>query len=78
VVWGCTLSEDGSYVVSFTKTASSISNPTATNGISAPYREGYTFGGWATVEGGTASYTAANVNSAADDTVLYAIWIENE
>jgi uncharacterized repeat protein (TIGR02543 family) len=78
VVWGCTLSEDGSYVVSFTKTASSISYPTATNGISAPYREGYTFGGWATTSGGTtAAYTAANVNSATDGIILYAIWIKN-
>jgi uncharacterized repeat protein (TIGR02543 family) len=77
VIWGCTLSEDKSYVVSFTKTASSISNPTATNGISAPYREGYTFGGWATVEGGAAEYMAANVNSATNDTVLYAIWIKD-
>jgi uncharacterized repeat protein (TIGR02543 family) len=77
VVWGCTLSADKSYVVSFTKTASSISNPTAENGIFAPYREGYTFGGWATTSGGTtAAYTAANVNSATDGITLYAIWIK--
>jgi uncharacterized repeat protein (TIGR02543 family) len=77
VVWGCTLSEDKSYVVSFTKTASSISYPTAANGISTPYREGYTFGGWATTPGGTtAAYTAANVNNAANGVTLYAIWIQ--
>jgi uncharacterized repeat protein (TIGR02543 family) len=77
VVWGCTLSADNAYVVSFAKTASSISYPTATNGISAPYRAGYTFGGWETVEGGTTpAYTAANVNDAANGKVLYAIWTE--
>ncbi|MDR3318211.1 MAG: InlB B-repeat-containing protein, partial [Clostridiales bacterium] len=57
--------------------ASSISNPTAANGISAPYRAGYTFGGWATTFGGTTpAYTAANVNSATNGTTLYAIWTE--
>jgi uncharacterized repeat protein (TIGR02543 family) len=77
VVWGCTLSADKSYVVSFTKTSSSISNPTATDGILAPYREGYTFGGWATTEGSTtAAYTTEDVGSAEDDVTLYAIWIE--
>jgi uncharacterized repeat protein (TIGR02543 family) len=77
IVWGCTLSADKAYVVSFTKTSSSISNPTAYNGISAPYRAGYTFGGWATTEGGTtADYTAENVNDATNGTTIYAIWIE--
>jgi uncharacterized repeat protein (TIGR02543 family) len=77
VVWGCTLSTDKTYVVSFTKTASSISNPTATDGISAPYRAGYTFGGWSTTSGGTTpAYTAANVNNAPNGTTLYAIWTE--
>ncbi|MCL1900931.1 MAG: leucine-rich repeat protein [Firmicutes bacterium] len=81
VVWGCTLSADKTYVVSFTKTSTSISNPTAISGISAPYREGYTFGGWAISEEDAANYisayTAANVNSAPDGTTLYAIWIED-
>jgi len=78
VIWGVTLSPDKTYAVSFTKAADSISNPAAQNGISAPYRAGYTFGGWATTEGGTtAAYTAANVNSAPNGTTLYAIWIEN-
>ncbi|MDR3293642.1 MAG: InlB B-repeat-containing protein [Clostridiales bacterium] len=64
-------------MVSFTKTSSSISNPTATDGILAPYREGYTFGGWATTEGSTtAAYTTEDVGSAEDDVTLYAIWIE--
>jgi len=78
VIWGVTLSPDQTYAVSFTKTADSISNPAAQNGISAPYRAGYAFGGWATTEGGTtAAYTAANVNTAPNGTTLYAIWMEN-
>jgi uncharacterized repeat protein (TIGR02543 family) len=79
VVWGCTLSADRTYVVSFIKISSSILNPTAT-GISAPYREGYTFGGWATSAelaiAETAAYSAAEVNNAPNGTTLYAIWIE--
>ncbi|MDR3293441.1 MAG: leucine-rich repeat protein [Clostridiales bacterium] len=78
VVWGCTLSEDKSYVVSFTKAPSSVSNPTATNGILAPYREGYTFGGWAITEGGTtAAYAVEDVNKAPNGVILYAIWIKD-
>ena len=46
VVWGCELSEDKSYVVSLTKTSTSITKPNAVNGISAPSRDGYVFGGW--------------------------------
>ncbi|MDR3292787.1 MAG: leucine-rich repeat protein [Clostridiales bacterium] len=77
VVWGCTLSADKSYVVSFTKTASSIDNLTADYGISAPYREGYTFDGWATSAGSTtAAYEWWNVNNAANGVTLYAIWIK--
>jgi uncharacterized repeat protein (TIGR02543 family) len=71
---------DNTYVASFTKSASSISYPTATNGIKAPYRAGYTFGGWARsaalATAGTVAYTAANVNSAVNGETLYAIWIE--
>jgi len=77
VFWGCTLSSDKTFVVSFTKTSTSIEigNHVA---IAAPYREGFAFGGWAASEidvaNGVASYTAANVNSAPNGTTLYAIW----
>lgn len=74
VIWGCELSGDGSYVVSFVKTADSIENFDAINGISAPMREGYTFAGWATVKDGTPVYTAAEVMNAPDGTTLYAVW----
>ena len=53
VVWGCDLSENGDYVLSFTVGESSIENKTARNGFSAPYREGYRFDCWtvSTAEG---------------------------
>jgi len=79
VVWGCTLSADKTYVVSFTKGASSITDSTATNGIKAPYRAGYTFGGWNTAANGTGTtYPLTNntqYNAIPNSTTLYAIWI---
>ena len=78
IVWGCTLSEDNSYVVSFVKTATSITYPVATNGMAAPTRDGFTFGGWTTTEGSTtADYTMENVKDAPNGTTLYAIWNQN-
>ncbi len=75
VVWGCTLSEDNQYVVSFTKTAESIVNADGLNGVTAPVRDGYTFVGWATTPDGTdVAYAAADIAQAPDGTVLYAIW----
>jgi len=47
----------------------------------APYRAGYTFGGWATsaanAANGISAYTAGNVSNALPGTTLYAIWIQN-
>lgn len=74
VVWGCTLSENGSYVVSFTAGADSISNTKAKNGIADPYQAGHTFAGWATEAAGAVAYTSANVAEAPAGTVLYAVW----
>ena len=48
VFWGCTLSSDKSYLVSFTKTQTNPSNRNAANGISNPYRAGDNFDGWYT------------------------------
>lgn len=75
VIWGCELSDEG-FVVSFTKAYSgSISNWNAKGGISEPYREGYTFVGWTTVEGGTeAEIRVGDAGSVANGTVLYAVW----
>lgn len=75
VVWGCTLSADKSYVVSFVKTATSITNEVAVNGIAAPTRDGFTFNGWTTVAGGqVAEYTMETFVSAPNGTTLYAVW----
>jgi len=74
VFWGCTLSEDNSYVVSFTRNENSIQNADAINGIEAPVREGYVFVGWSTVDGGETSYSAADVVNAPNGMTLYAVW----
>lgn len=78
VVWGATLSEDGSYVVSLTKTDSTLTNQNEYNLLTAPTREGYTFVGWTTVEGGTEKeYAYDELKSVSDGTTLYAIWVQN-
>ncbi|MCL2631442.1 MAG: leucine-rich repeat protein [Firmicutes bacterium] len=43
VFWGCTFSADKSYVVSFLRAPLNLSG---SGTITAPYREGFTFGGW--------------------------------
>ena len=87
IVWGCTLSADKSYVVSFVKNEGTIQNyndfvndeGVQIYGISAPIREGYTFKGWTTTEGGkVCEYTANEVINAPNGTTLYAIWVENQ
>ena len=74
VFWGCTLSEDGSYVVSFTMGKKLLANPDATNGISDPTRDGYTFLGWSTSSDNSVEYTSENIATAPEGTVLYAVW----
>ena len=75
VVWGVSLSEDKTYVVSLTAKQGGITNINDKTAISAPVRAGYTFAGWATVAGGTeAAYSAQNVYNAPVGTMLYAIW----
>lgn len=70
VVWGCTLSENKDYVVSFTKTADNIENLTA---LRAPCREGYIFEGWFSFED-EQIYNAANIYSVQDGVTLFAVW----
>ena len=74
VVWGCTLSADKSYVVSFTKTASNPQNIGASGGMTAPFRDSFNFGGWATTPGGSSAYSMATLGNAPNNTTLYAIW----
>ncbi|MBR1625072.1 MAG: leucine-rich repeat protein [Clostridia bacterium] len=72
VVWGCTLSSDSKYVVSFNKTSSNPSNATAQNGMNNPTRSGYTFGGWYT----TSDYSGTKYDdiASAPNGTLYAKW----
>lgn len=77
IFWGCTLSEDGSYVVSIKVSEDTLDNPNAKNGISDPSRSGYTFLGWSTSSGdNTVEYTSENVAEAPEGTVLYSVWSE--
>jgi hypothetical protein len=73
-VENCTFAiEDGvPYVASFTKTATM---PNGGANMRAPYRRGYKFLGWDTASDGTGTRYAVNgTASAANATVLYAIW----
>ncbi len=75
VVYGCTLSEDNSYVLSVDK--GHIANLTSKTNISDPVREGYTFAGWGTSATATSpAFTSANLSEADRGVRLYAIWIE--
>lgn len=76
IFWGCTLSADDSYVVSFTTNATNPDNISATATITAPERAGYTFAGWSTVSGSTeVTYTCDTITSAPAGTVLYTVWV---
>ncbi len=76
VVWGCTLSTVKSYVVSLYKTSSSITKANAVNGISAPYRRGYTFGGWYNNSSFTGTaISAEDIATAPNNVRYYARWI---
>ena len=75
VVWGCVLSIDGTYIESFVKSTSSITNPPMSGELSAPYREGYSFGGWLSTVGGVAIYSADDIFEAPDG-LLTALWVE--
>lgn len=76
VVWGVTLSEDGSYVVSVTVGGGTWSNVNESIVVSAPERSGYTFGGWAVTEGGEAVYGAGEIGGVREGTTLYAVWLQ--
>lgn len=76
-VWGCVLSADKSYVVSFTKNETSTENPDKLD-IDDPNRGGYAFGGWALsaddAEHKIKAYDTQSLSEAANGTNLYAIW----
>ncbi len=75
VVFGCVMSEDKDYVIYLEK--GEIRNLNASNYLSDPIREGYTFVGWGSNSTTTnVSYTSANLSEAEAGRKLYAIWAE--
>lgn len=82
VFYNCTFDDDGKYVVSFTKTENGIQNLTATNGVTPPTRDGYTFVGWKAVIGEQNEervFTLEELDKISeldDGTVLTAVWTE--
>ena len=76
VVYGCTLSEDGTYVVSVTINEKTLQHlETAT--FSGPESYTYLFMGWALSEGGEVAYTADELKNVPIGTTLYAIWSDS-
>ena len=73
VIWGCTLSEDGSYVVSFTKSERSFDNSDDRNGFSDPLRTGYVFAGW---QVGDRLVSCADLLKEPDGTAFTSVWVE--
>ena len=80
ILWGCELSDDKTYVVSFTYDKDLYDNLSSPNATLAPERAGYTFAGWATdASATTVVYSAAQVATSeiSNGTTLYAVWTQN-
>ncbi|MDD4290641.1 MAG: leucine-rich repeat domain-containing protein [Clostridia bacterium] len=74
VIWGCTLSADKTYVVSFTKTNTS---PSVLKGLQPPIRADYVFIAWyesSSFEG----IAITDLSTVADGTVLYARYVPKD
>lgn len=76
IVWGCTLSEDRTYVTSVTIEENTLANVTAAGGFTAPERDGFVFVGWATEENGEVVYSAEEIANVSVGTTLYSVWEE--
>ena len=75
VVWGCTLSEDGKYVVSVTITENTLQNFNAQAVVQGPERAGKRFIGWATSADATvAEYKKEEIVNVPVGTTIYALW----
>lgn len=75
VFWGCTLSEDNSYVVSVIKSEATIDNIDAADTSLMPEREGYELDGWSlSPDSDRITYNPRTLTIAPDGTVLYAVW----
>ncbi len=76
IIWGCTLSADGTYVYAVTKTEKFVTMKDISKVLTAPAREGYEFLGWAyEPEGELSGLSMEDLLTAADGTTLYAVWI---
>lgn len=77
VVWGCTLSDDGSYVTQVTIQENTLENVKAESAFAAPIRSDKQFKCWATapveVEA-EKTYLATEIVNAPVGVTLYAIW----
>ena len=79
VFWGCTLSEDGSYVVSVVKSEATVENIDAPDTSLMPEREGYVLDGWSMTAGSDLiTYTPRTLTIAPEGMVLYAVWKQVE
>jgi hypothetical protein len=76
VVWGCTLSEDKTYVVSVKVTESTFGNVKAKFGFKAPEKDGQRAIGWATTEGGEIAYAIEDIATVPVGTTIYPVWGE--
>jgi len=75
VFWGCTLSEDKSYVVSVVKSETMIENMDAPDTSLMPERDGYKLDGWSLIpDSNVITYTPKTLIIAEEGTVLYAVW----
>ena len=74
IVWGCTLSSDKSYIISFNKTATNPQNQNAEDGITNPFRKDHSFGGWYT----TSDFSGTSYDDLLDVPLgmVYAEWID--
>ena len=77
VFWDCELSEDKTYVVSYTVKQNGVSNVNAKNGISDPVRDGYDFVGWATdKDAQTAEINSDQLGKINRMNTYYTVWEE--
>lgn len=75
-VWGCTLDEEGAYIVSVTIGDGTLSNTWSLDEFGGLEKAGATFAGWATELNGEVVYAANEIVNAPKGATLYACWAE--
>ncbi len=77
IVWGCTLSDDGTYVYAVTKTEGFVTIKDISKALTEPTRSGYEFAGWAYAPNSTvAEVSMENLLTVVDGATVYAVWLE--